>query len=128
MIEIAALAQQTVTAIAPLLPFAATKAAEGFFKEPGAKLYNWLAAKLKGTPAEATLDRAAAEPANPRRLDALKLEIEDLAEKDSDFRDQLAALLKELPAAITATQTAIQTGDNHKSAQVAGKDNIITIT
>ena len=134
MIDIALLAQQAMTALGPLLPLAGTYAAgravEGFFHEPGAKLYDWLTSKVKGTPAAATLDRAVAEPENRHRLDALRGEIEELAEKDAEFRDQLAGLLKEIAGetvSVKATQTATQTGDNNKSVQAAGKDIDIRI-
>ena len=134
MIDIALLAQQAITAIGPVLSLAATGAgaqvAEGFLHEPGAKLFNWLASKVKGTPAETTLDRAVAEPENPRRLDALRLEMEDLAVKDREFREQLAALLKEVAGEsvnVTADQDSAQTGINNVSAQAAGKDINIQI-
>jgi len=128
MTEIAALAQQAIAALAPLLPLVASKAAEGFLSEPGAKLYDWLASKFKGTPAEGALDRATTEPNNPRRLESLKLEIEDLAEKDPAFRDQLAALLRELPGSVNSTQTSTQAGDTNKSAQATGNDIRINIS
>ena len=55
MTEIGLLAQQAITALAPLLPLAAAnaanQAAQGFFRQPGARLFAWLASKLKGTPA-----------------------------------------------------------------------------
>jgi hypothetical protein len=132
MIEIALLAQQAVNALGPLLPLAASYAAghvaDGFLSEPGAKLYDWLAGKLKGTPAAATLDRAVAEPDNKRRLESLRLEIEDLAEKDPEFREQLAGLLKEMGGdTVTATQTATAVGDGNKIGQGAGKDISIQI-
>ena len=134
MIDIASLAQQAIAVLGPLIPLAASNVAghlaDGFLSEPGAKLFDWLAAKLKGTPAAAILDRAVSEPGNQRRLEAVRLEIEDLAEKDPDFRDQLAALLKEIAgetAVVNATQTSAQTGDNNKSAQAAGKDISIQI-
>ena len=134
MIDIALLAQQAMTALGPLLPLAAshaaTQMADGFLRQPGAKLYDWLAAKVKGTPAAATLDRAVAEPENRHRLDALKGEIEELAEKDAEFCEQLAGLLKEIAGDtvfVTAPQTLNQTGDNNKGAQAAGKDISIQI-
>ena len=112
-----------------MLPFAASKAAEGFLSEPGAKLFDWLASKVKGTPAAATLDRAVSEPQNQRRLDALRLEIEELAEKDPEFRNQLFTLLKEIaPQGITGPQTSTQIGDNNKNAQATGKDIKINIS
>ena len=129
MTDIALLAQQAMTTIGPFLSLAATTTAthiaDGFLSEPGAKLFEWLTSKLKGTPAESTLDRAVAEPGNPRRLEALKLEIEDLAEKDPDFCEQLVRLLKETAGDsinVTANQASTQTGDNNKNAQAAGKD------
>ena len=134
MTDITLLAQQALTALGPLLPLAASTAAgqvaAGFFRQPGAKLYDWLASKVKGTPAAATLDRAVAEPANQHRLDALRGEIEELAEKDTEFRDQLAGLLKEIAGEtviVTAPQTLTLTGDNNKGAQAAGKDISIQI-
>ena len=127
MTDLAALAQQAVQHLGPLLPHAAghaaTQFADGFFKQPGAKLFDWLANKFKGTPSESTLDRAIAEPANPRRVHALQLEIEDLAEKDPDFRHQLTQLLKEIAqTTVTAPQTVKIKGDNNKTAQAAGSN------
>jgi len=103
---------------------AASHLADGFLSEPGAKLFDWLASKFKGTQAATTLDRAVAEPGNTRRLDALRLEIEDLAERDMEFRDQLAAILGKIDGgtgAVTSNQTSNQIGDNNKSAQASGK-------
>jgi tetratricopeptide (TPR) repeat protein len=134
MTNIGLLAQQAIAVLAPLLPLAAanaaTQMAQGFFKQPGAKLFDWLASKLKGTPAAVTFDRAVAEPENQRRLEALRLEIEDLADKDAEFREELAGILKEIaPAtvAVTSTQTVNQTGDNNKGALAGGNDISIQI-
>ena len=127
MTDIASLAHQAITHLGPLLPLATCKAAtqfaDGFFKQPGAKLFDWLASKFKGTPSESTLDRAVAEPANPRRLQALQIEIEDLAEKDPEFLRELTGLLKQIAqTSVTAPQTANINGDNNKVAQAAGSN------
>ena len=126
MTDIASLAHQAITHIGPLLPTvpqAATQFADGFFKQPGAKLFDWLASKFTGTPSESVLDRAVAEPANPRRLQALQIEIEDLAEKDPEFLRELTSLLKDLAqTSVTAPQTATTKGDNNKTAQAAGSN------
>ncbi len=134
MTDMAFLAQQAIAVLGPLIPLAAANAtshlADGFLGASGGKLFDWLASKLKGTPAAATLDRAVAEPENRHRLDALRGEIEELAEKDTEFRDQLAGLLKEIAGetvSVTATQTSTQTGDGNKSAQAAGNDINIQI-
>jgi hypothetical protein len=137
MNEIADLAQQAMNVIGPLLPLAAsaasvvaTKATEGFLSEPGAKLFDWLTDKFKGTPAAAKLDRAVAAPQNNVRLAALQGEIEEFAEKDREFLQQLAEILKEVAGKnpqSTVTQTATQTGDNSKITQVAGKNNQVHI-
>jgi hypothetical protein len=60
-------------------------------------------------------------------LVALRLEIEDVAEKDSEFLEQLAGMLKEMNLGVNATQTANVTGDNNKTAQAAGKNIKIQI-
>jgi hypothetical protein len=125
MSDIASLAQQAMNVVGPLLPLAGAAAghlADGFLSEPGAKLYDWLVAKFKGTPGEVTLNRAVAEPENKRRIEALRLEIEDVAEKDSEFLEQLAGMLKKMNLGVNATQTANVTGDNNKTAQAAGKN------
>ena len=126
MTDIASLAQQAITYLSPFLPSAAIvvdHVTDGFLSEPGAKLYDWLANKFKGTQSESTLDRAIAEPANPRRVHALQLEIEDLAEKDPEFRHQLTQLLKEIAqTAVTAPQTVKIKGDNNKTALAAGSN------
>ncbi|HEX4809507.1 MAG TPA: hypothetical protein VH325_11295 [Bryobacteraceae bacterium] len=127
MDDITQLAQQAMTAIAPLIPFAAAEAgkvADGFLSKSGEKLFDWLKSQFSGKPAEATLDRAIAEPENERRLTALRLEIEEMAEKDGEFRQQLTELVKAVAAGagITATQTANASGTNNKIGQAAGKD------
>ena len=134
MTDIALLAQQAMTVLGTVVSAAATKAADHLtdkcITESGTKLLHWLTAKFKGTESATVLDRAVAEPENPRRLEVLRLEIEDLAEKHKEFRDQLAGLLKEIAGetvSVKATQTATQTGDNNKSVQAAGKDIDIRI-
>ncbi len=104
--------------------------AQGFFKQPGARLFDWLASRLKGTPAAATFDRAVAEPENQRRLEALRLEIEEFADKDTEFRAELASILKEIASAtgvVNTTQTLNQTGNNNKGALAGGNDISIEI-
>jgi hypothetical protein len=132
MIDITSLAQQAVTVLGPALSAAASTAAghaaDDLLKEPSKKLMDWLNAKLKGTPAAGSLDRAVAEPENKRRLEALRLEIEEKAEKDDAFRDELAKLLNEIyPAGVSGTQTTTQIGDNNKGVNIIGTDNQIHI-
>jgi hypothetical protein len=135
MIDPALLAQQAVAALAPVLPLAASYAAGhvaiGFLRQPGAELYKWLAAKFKGSASAAVLDRAVAEPDDQDCLDALRLEIKQLAKKDAEFCEELAKRLQELGAAaggLTATQTSIQTGDSNKSVQIGGSGNSVQIS
>jgi hypothetical protein len=130
MTELTQLANDTMTLLAPLLPIATTAAGkladhigDGFLSEPGAKLFDWLTAQFRGKPSAATLERAIAEPQNPKRLDMLRLEIQDLAEKDAEFRRQLSEL-----ARAGITQIANPSGDNNKIAQVAGNNNSIQIS
>jgi hypothetical protein len=52
------LAQQAIILLTPILH----PIAEGFLKQPGAKLFDWLADQFKGKPAQSTLDHAAANP------------------------------------------------------------------
>lgn len=134
MNEIAQLAQQAITWIAPLLPMAAagvaTHVADGFLAQPGAKLFDWLWTEIKGKPAAGTLERAVAEPQNTRRLDALRLEIEELAEKDTEFRRQLEGFLTAIAESTGGTitnQTASPAGDNNKIGQATGTNNTIQI-
>jgi hypothetical protein len=129
MNDISSLAQQAISLLAPAISLAASTAAshlaEGFLSEPGAKLFDWLAAKLKGTPAAVTLERATAEPHNPRRLEALRLEIEDLAERDPTFREELVTAMKDARSVIsetTSTQSSSQVGEGNKSAQAIGEN------
>lgn len=134
MNDIGQLAQQAVTVLVPLLPVAAAAVAghviDGFLEQPGSKLFDWLTAQFQGKPAAATLERAVTEPQNTHRLEALRLEIDELVEKDPEFRRQLAELLKELtPTADTvANQTANPIGDSNKIAQAAGTDIKIQIS
>jgi hypothetical protein len=126
MNDVTQLAQEAIAVLTPLLP-AAGHIADSFLSESGKKLFNWLSSKLKGTPAETTLDRAVAEPTNARRLDALRLEIEELAEKDEEFKRQLAEFLKGTAGSAAQTQTATTIGDNNKVAQAAGTSHTIHI-
>jgi len=132
MIDIALLTQQAMAVLGPFLPSAASytagRVAEGFLRQPGAKLYDWLTAKFKGSESATVLERAKAEPENQRRKDALQLEIEDLAEKDSQFREELAKLLQDIGAGSEAfKQISDQIGDNNKSAQIIGSGNNVQI-
>jgi hypothetical protein len=71
-----------------------------------------------------------AEPGNQRRLEALRLEIEELAEKDAEFRKELAGLLKGMAGdvvSVAATQTATQNGDGNTVVQGAGYDVSVQI-
>jgi len=127
MTDLAALAQQAVQHLGPLLPHAAghaaTQFADGFFKQPGAKLFDWLAKKFKGTPSEAALEQAIADPGNEFALSALQTQIAYRASKDPDFRRQLTQLLKEISqTTVTAQQTVKIKGDNNKTAQAAGSN------
>jgi hypothetical protein len=130
MTELTQLANDTMTLLAPLLPIAASAAgkladhiADGFLSEPGAKLFDWLTAQFQGKPVAATLERAIAEPQNPNRLESLRIEIQNLAGKDAEFRRQLTELVH-----AGATQIANPSGDNNKIAQVAGNNNSIQIS
>ncbi len=127
MTDISSLAQQAISVLAPAISLAAStvagRFAEGFLSQPGAKLFDWLAKKLAGTPAEGTLERALAEPNNPRRLEALRLELEDLLEKDPTFREELLSAVKEASGGnceTTSTQSSTQVGDGNRSAQAIG--------
>ena len=130
MNDLTQLTHETIALLTPLLPVAATAAgtlanrmADGFLSEPGAKLFDWLTKQFSGKPAAATLERALAEPQNQHRLDSLRIEIMELAEKDPQFRRELGDLVK-----AGATQIASPTGDNNKIAQAAGKDIDIQIS
>lgn len=127
MTDISSLAQQAISMLAPTLSLAASTAAgrfaEGFLSQPGAKLFDWLAKRLTGTPAGGTLERAIAEPNNPRRLEALRLEIEELLEKDATFQEGLLSAVKEASEGncdTTSTQSSTQVGDGNRSAQAIG--------
>jgi hypothetical protein len=127
MTDIALLAQQAMNALGPVLAAAATKAAgtlaDRFLSTSGGKLFHLLTTKLTGAESAQVLDRAKNEPENQNSLDALQLEIKDLAEKDAEFCEQLAGLLKEIEEAkggATVTQTSTQTGNNNKSGQATG--------
>jgi hypothetical protein len=130
------LANDAITLLAPLLPAAATAAgkladhvADGFLSEPGAKLFDWIASQFKDKPAAASLQRAIAEPRNQHRLDALRIEILELAEKDAQFREQLGELVNAgAKANISATQIASPSGDNSKIGQATGKNISIQIS
>jgi hypothetical protein len=127
MIEVAQLAHDAITAIAPLLPGVAdvaTKTGEGFAGEAGKTLFNWIVTQVKGKPTESVLNRALADPKNPRRLESLRLDIEELAEQDA-FREQLAKLVQAVRAeqpAIFNTQTATVTGQGNSVNQIQGSN------
>jgi hypothetical protein len=113
-----------------LLPAAAVlgeKARDGFAGEAGKTLLALIVAQFKGKPAEAVLDRALADPQNPRRLEALRLDIEELAEQDPVFREQLARLLqaaREEQLSVN-TQTSTVTGHGNTVMQVSGSNNTV---
>ena len=120
----------TIALLAPLLPAAATAAgkladhiADGFLSEPGVKLFDWITSQFEGKEAAASLRRAIAEPQNRHRLDAVRIEILELAEKDIQFREQLSELVKAgAKANISATQIANPSGDNNRIVQATGKN------
>ena len=126
MTDIASLAQQAITYLSPFLPSAAIvvdHVTDGFLSEPGAKLYDWLNNKFKGTPSEAALEQAIADPGNEFALSALQTQIAYRASKDPEFLRELTSLLKDLAqTSVTAPQTATTKGDNNKTAQAAGSN------
>jgi len=129
MIEIAQLARDAITVIAPLLPMATTLAAktqESIAGEAGKTLFNWIVTQVKGKPTENILGRALADPKNPYRLESLRLDIQELAEQDPAFREQLAKLVQAVRAeqpAIFSTQTATVSGQGHSVTQIQGSNN-----
>ena len=128
MIDITQLAQDTITTLAPLLPIATTlgaQAGEGFAKEAGKGLFEWVRGQFKGKPAEAVLDRAIAEPENPFRQTALRNEIEEMATNDPAFRAELERLLAGVRPTQTYTQSSTQIGSNNSNFQVQGSHNTI---
>lgn len=131
LIEINELAQSAINLIAPVISLAATEAAghvaDGFLNEPGAKLYNWLTSHFRGKPAAETLARAIADPKSSRRLDALRLEIEELAESDDTFRQQLEQLINAKTEIVNSSQLANPVGDRNKLAQAMGTNLNIKI-
>jgi hypothetical protein len=66
-------------------------------------------------------------PQNPRRLEALRLDIEELAEQDPVFREQLARLLQAARAEQPSvnTQTSTVTGHGNTVMQVSGSNNTV---
>jgi hypothetical protein len=134
MIDIVALAHQTVNVIGPLLPViaqhAGNQAADGFLRQPGVKLFDWIASKFKGTAAAAALERAVSDPESQLYIADLRVEIQKLAEQDSEFRERLAHLLEEIASGVgdvDTNQTITQTGDYNKGALASGKDISIQI-
>ena len=136
MLDVDQLAAHAVAELAPLLPIAATAAgkladhvAEGFLSEPGAKLFDWIADQFRGKPAADSLQRAIAEPQNKHRLEALRLEILEFAEKDVAFREQITKLMQSgSEEKVNATQVASPSGGYNKIGQAAGKENKICIS
>ena len=132
MTDINQLATDVMELLTPLLPVAATAVgrladhvAEGFLSEPGVKLFDWIADRFSGKPAAASLQWAIAEPQNKHRLDALRLEILEFAEKDTQFREQIAKLVQH---GISAIQIVSPSGDSNTIAQATGKDINIQIS
>ena len=126
MTDIASLAQQAITYLSPFLPSAAIvvdHVTDGFLSEPGAKLFDWLNNKFKGTPSESALEQAIADPGNEFALSALQTQIAYRASKDPEFLRELTGLLKQIAqTSVTAPQTANINGDNNKVAQAAGSN------
>ena len=136
MQELSDLTQQAMVLLAPVLPYAAAaakgageaakSAAAKLLAEQGGKVFDWLAAKFRGTPAEATLQQAVAAPNDEDALKMLELAIKMLAKNDQQFRRELETRVRE--AGVTATQTATVTGDGNTIVQVAGTGNRTTVS
>ena len=136
MIDVTQLANDSVALLTPLLPLATHAAGkladhitDGFLSEPGVKLFDWITEQFRGKPAAVSLERAIAEPQNQHRLDSLRIEILELAEKDALFREQLAELVGAGAKGNTSvTQTASPSGDINKIGQAVGRNNTIQIS
>ena len=116
------LAAHAIEALKPALPFMGQQVASGFARQPGAKLYDWLAARFKGTEREATLEQAIKEPENERQIDLLQAEIVGLLRNNSTAVQELQGLLSEI-GAVSGTQTAHVIGDDARITQTIGNFN-----
>ncbi|MGA2408789.1 MAG: hypothetical protein ABSG46_00145 [Candidatus Binataceae bacterium] len=120
----ATIAASTVAALLPYLAAAAKKTAEKAGEaayEGGAKLLAFLKGKLTGENERKALARVESNPENADRQAALRVELEDLVERDAGFGGELETLLKALPKT-EATQSANVLGDNNTVTQAAGQN------
>lgn len=125
-LDYAQLATQAVDFLRQTIPHAATVAGlELTFKEAGERclrLLQLLKSKFTKPAAAGALAEALETPAVTENWEALRVQILKALKEDEAFRREF---LEVLPAGsgVSAHQTAVVTGDNNVTVQVAGKGN-----
>jgi hypothetical protein len=122
MMNLPDIAQQATNYLRPELLLLAGNAVSGAATESGKQIVTWFRERLTSKAAEAALDDAAAHPEDERRLLALQMQIEILAEENESFRRDLLALIANYPKGASTQQTTIATGGNNKIGQASGQD------
>jgi hypothetical protein len=124
-------AEMATAAVALLAPYVA-KGAEELAKKVGGEvgsrvvgLWDTVKAKLKGPAAEEAVKDLEAKPDDQRRQAALELQLEKALEADPAFREQVAALLRDIEAkgGQPISQIANIAGEGIVSVQTAGSGN-----
>jgi hypothetical protein len=120
----AAMAAATVTALLPFLVEGGKAAAKKIGDRVGdnvIKLYDTLKAKLVRASAKEALADLEQAPENTDRQAAMRVQLEKALSEDKALRDALAAILQTIDTAPSGVrQEATITGDNNKTAQIAG--------
>jgi hypothetical protein len=123
------MAATAMALVAPYLVEGAKELAKKVGGEAGQRVVNlWDAVRGKLASREALAD-VEAKPGDPRRWQALEVQLEKALAADPEFRSELARLIEAIPA---EQRTAIQqiasvTGDRNVTAQVAGSGNQVNL-
>jgi hypothetical protein len=108
--QLSQLAAQILEVLKPL----AAGAAGGFIAKPGQDVFDWLKARLSGSPAGTALGQAVEKPDSDLRWKALEAQLLVVLEENAALRDELRS---RLPA---PTQSATTTGDRNTVIQSVG--------
>lgn len=125
----ATMAATAVAAVVPYLVEAGKEGAKTLGKEAAAgavRVLGWLKTKLTpgGQQALAKLEQT---PDDPDRQTVLRIALQDRLDDVPTLRDELAALLRDIPES-AIDQRLVQIGDHNRAAQVAGTGNQVKVS
>ena len=126
--DVAGMAAAAVALLAPCVAKGGEELAKKVGAEVGSRvvgLWDLVREKLTGPAAEEAVRDLEARPNDQRRQMALELQLEKALEADPAFRDQVAALLREMEekGGRPITQIASTVGDHNVTTQIAGSGN-----